>query len=401
MKEKLQTFGARFSLGIVISCGLSLIFVIGVSASLVALSELPGEETMRANTMQQRLIVDAKTGQVSGLGGKASAAFDVGDAAPEMPEHDTAQTTEASTETADGSSALRDTPEVKEFPAVARGPESLVKAPAPEAVETVGEWALPKRTAAGLAPSRLYNRGFTRTEGQRVLAIVITDVGFSNDTLVQILKLPKEVTLAVSPYAADVAKQIETLRNAGHETWVMLPAMTDAYPREDPGPLGILNSQPADALLARVREVMALSPGAAGMLLPPTEAISSYPESWNIALTEIDARGLYLLSTRSERSLDQLTKDKKKQESIRRADMILDSTPATAFIRSKLSTLASQFAAGSGDMIVIASARPQTLGILSDWLGAQREFTLAPLSATYRAYEAPPAPVEAKKKSGH
>ena len=403
MKERLQFIHARLSVGLIASMVLALLSIIALTFALSALSDLPAEETMRANIMHQRVIIDAKTGQVSGLGASKSEAFDVSDAREPTPDmgDDSSLNTGSTADVSGTLPRLRDAPEVKETPHVERGEESLVNAPAPEASEKKNEFILPRITSAGLTPSRLYGRGFTRQEGQRVLAIVITDAGFGNDSFAKLLALPKTVTIAVSPYALDAPKKIEALRNAGFETWVMLPTMSESYPKEDPGPLGILSSHPADASIARVHQVMHASPGAVGMVLPALESISAYPEVWNVVLTEIIGRGLYILSTRSDRGLDQLTADKKKQEKIRRADFILDSTPATAFIRSKLSSLNEQFNASSGDMIVIASARPQTLTILGDWLASQRDFTLASLSATYRGYEPPPPPPEKKKSGGH
>lgn len=407
-KGRLQTLYASLPVGLMLWVAFGFLCAVGLTVSLVDLSKLPAEETWRANNAHQRAIVDAVTGMVSGLKAEEADTFDVGTASEQEPREDAPpdmgdvveRPPIVQPEVSAELPRLRETPEVADIPAVPRSADSLVKAPAPEAVEKVGELILPRKTSQGIAPWRLYGRGFTRKEDQNLLAIVIIDAGFSNETLASMIALPKEVSVAVSPYAADAAAKVEALRNAGHEVWTMLPTMTDDYPRVDPGPLGLLITHPPDVAQSRVQHVLAAAVGAVGVVLPPEEAVTDQANLWNVAFTEVSGRGLLTLATRSDRSIDQIVPDKERQDTIRRADIILDSTPASAFIRSKLSALEGQLTATPRDVIVVASARPQTLSILSDWLKKQQSFTLAPLSATYRSYEPPPEPVEEKKSHG-
>ena len=404
---------------------LCLLCGVGVIASIVRMYHLPREETWRANMAVQRVVIDSKTGEVAGLKAAAVSSFDVGGEAPPappesaptetpVPQEATPSAPEPAPPTAEtplgnpdtpalsGSEALilRETPQVVEIPAIQRSNVSLVKAPAPEAAEKKEGLILPRKPEKGLAPSRLYARSFAR-EGVTLplLSILVTDVGFNPESVQAILNLPPEISVAISPYAPNSNAIIETLRNAGHEAWIMLPSMTDAYPQDDPGPLGILASQKPEGAVARLHGVLAAGVGTVGIVLPPNEALTPNDTPWHAALNEVLGRGLYVLSTRNNRSLDQIAPDQTQHASLRRADVVLDSEPSTAFIRSKLSSLSGELAA-KGDAIVVTSARPQTLEILKGWLTAQQVFTLAPVSAIYRGVEAPPPPPEEKKKSG-
>jgi polysaccharide deacetylase 2 family uncharacterized protein YibQ len=134
-------------------------------------------------------------------------------------------------------------------------------------------------------------------------------------------------------------------------------------------------------------------------VLEPEESITPNASVWNPAFTEIEGRGLYTLSARSDRSLDQISPDKEKHAALRRADLTIHDRMSDTAIRSKLASLESLVNAND-EVILVASATPQTLEIVTGWLNAQQLFTLAPLSAIYRGIEKPPEPVEAKKKSG-
>lgn len=222
---------------------------------------------------------------------------------------------------------------------------------------------------------------------------MITDVGFSAETLKRIIDLPPQISIAISPYAIDAAKQIAALRNSGHEVWAMLPAMGARYPQDDPGPLGLIANLELPDLRARLHRVLAATIGSVGVVLPADETLSAHADVWTPLSEELQARGLYILSTHPTHSAEGLSDNPAVQAAIRRADMVADSTPSPAFIRSKLASIR-QMAGQQEKLIVLISARPQSLGILEEWLQGKplgNAVALAPLSAIY-APDAPPAP---------
>lgn len=422
MRGKLKLLLARFPRGFLLSAGLTLLMAVGLLAALADLGAVPAAETQRANDAKQRVIVDVATGAVSGLSQDESTSFDVAEEPALPPEEpvESEPTPDAETEAAAiepapvpvpeaaspaGLEPLRRDPLRSVWPTVSRSRDSLVSAPAPEITEKLGDLQLPKNGGGIARAATLYARGFKPEPGKPMVAILVTDVGFSPETLQSVLSLPPEISIALSPYAADAQTQVSSLRNAGHETWAMLPAATARYPQDDPGPLGLIPALTKQAMLDRLYRVLAASIGSVGVVLPADEAISSQPELWGVVYEQLHARGLYVLSTHPTRSIDQLSANPAAKEVTRRSDLTIDSTPGAAFIRSKLATV-SEVAAAQGKLIVLVNARPQSLALLSEWLKSgelAKHASLAPLSALFAPERPEPvaAPVEEKKSSGH
>lgn len=401
----------RFPKPVLIWAGLTVLLSLGVLSSISDLAGVPAHETMRANSEQQRVIIDPKTGDVSGLRDtKTSVApFDVAaeleateepeeeapapeapavnDAAPAVAEDTTDQEPAANSsfEPLDLSRAEPPTP------LVPRSNESLVSAPAPEISEKLGDEWVPRRGEANASPSSLYAKAFTRLPEQHLVAIVVTDMGFNGSLLTQAIALPTAVTVGISPYADAASDQIGALRNKGHEVWGMLPAMGKRYPQDDPGPLGLINALTIKGAMARLHTIMATTIGSVGLILPPDETISSARDVWKPVMDEIDARGLYVLSTHATRAPKDLTDDSKQQERIRRADIIVDDAATESVIHSKFAGIV-EAATKQPELIVIVRAQPQILRLLDEWLKADPfagKATLAPLSAIYTPYQEP------------
>ncbi|MEJ0010459.1 MAG: divergent polysaccharide deacetylase family protein, partial [Alphaproteobacteria bacterium] len=359
-------------------------FALLLALAVIRLAAMPAEVTRQANGHQQRVIIDPASGTVSGLAAEGSGegkAFDVGPDEQEMKAAKPATSAPAEATAAPAGegdlTALRSTPGSTEWPSVPRADDSLVNPPAPEITEKVGAMLLPKRNEkTGGGASQVYERGFVRgPAAAHLLAIVITDAGFSPDSLSGALALPKDVSIAISPYAPEAGKQIVTLHNAGHEVWAMLPSMGSSYPEDDPGPLGLLTTLSPDQTLERVQNVMAVTLGSVGFVIPPEETISTEPKVWQTMMDEADRRGLLLLQSRPG--------EPPRQAILHRADIVLDSTPSAAFIKDKLAAIAST-ASAQPQTIVVASARPLTLALLHDYLAHLPEsVTLAPLSELY------------------
>lgn len=393
-----------------------LLLTVGILTTIADLTHRPDQETLTANSNGQRVIVDPVTGAVSGLQGAGKEeAFEVGNAeesahdTPGEPTDDPSATPEATAEhppagavpattdsiLPDSAPALRTEAEALPLPAIESSNESLVKPPAPEITELVKNGApLPKRGDKDASTSKLYAKRFSRNEKTAYISIVLTDVGFNHATLAQVVKLPRGFTVALSPYALELPEQIALLRGAGFETWGMLPVMSDRYPQDDPGPMGLIGGMPADTQMERLHQVMAATLGAVGYVLPPNESLSAMPD-FTAILKEIDARGLLVLSTAPGRAVEKLTSDAAQARIILRADMVLDSTSSAAFIQSKLAGLKT-LAKKQGNLIVVATARPQTLALLAEWAKTPlgNGIALAPLSAMLAP---PPAAPEAPK----
>lgn len=301
-------------------------------------------------------------------------------------------------------SVLRTTPIMENLTAPIQTKDSLVPAPAPEVTEEIDGMKLPKRGEKGVIPSRLYAHPFKRTAEQTLISFVVLNAGLDPQVVGTLMALPPEISVAYSPYTRPKASYSENLRSTGHELWTMLPTMTDRYPSDDPGPLSILARMPEEEIVRRVRAVLAVIPGSIGVVLPINENISSQPNTLTPALTELDARGLLVLSTHPNRTVAQVAGDKQLSSIIRRADLLLDPEPNETQIRSRLAGLVAA-AQDKSQLVVLLSARPQTLRILAEWLHKNplpSSLVMAPLSAVYQPAAAPEAKEEPKAEAdGH
>ncbi len=415
----------RLSRPVIIWAAVTALFSVLVLISLSHLAGVPAQETMRANSEQQRVIIDPATGVVSGMSEVDSKAtpFEVAEEEeaaaptdeekpvtteePETPVVEDSPVDEPAEEPVASSSAggegfmpLALTRADPPTPLVPRSGESLVTAPAPEISEKVENELLPMRGEKDASAATLYAKAFIRKDAeQRLVSIVVTDIGFNGEVLTQAIALPSYVTAGISPYADVPADQIGALRNKGHEVWAMLPAMGARYPQDDPGPLGLINALTIKGALTRLHTLMANTLGSVGFILPPDETFSAQKDLWRAVFEDIHGRGLYVLSTHATREAKALTPDKKQQESIRRADLLLDSTPGAAFVRSKLASIR-DLAAKQPTLVVLVSARPQSLTLLKEWLDSnplEGVATFAPLSAIYVPYK---EPVQAPEATG-
>ncbi len=392
---------------------LFLLMTLGLATSLVDLAGRPAKEILDANRSGQRVMIDPATGMVSGgdRADEAAAAFDIGpddeseeeaDTATKEPVGSTPAPEPVTSQTPPDAPLLRTTPDAVSLPDLPRTHESTVLPPAPEITDISGKLSLPKRGANDITPAMLYAKRFQRQKDMHYISFVITDAGFNDASVKQMLDLPRDVAIALSPYALDAEPYIALLRTAGFETWGMLPTQTKRYPQDDPGPLGLIVGQEETEQRERLHETLHETLGAVGYVLPPEDSFST-SKDFEKVVADLESRGLFLLSTYPARSVEELTKKDALQAVIRRADMVLDSTGSAAFLQSKLASIP-KLAEQQPTLIVVASARPQTLSMLAEWLKTTRlpaTVKLAPLSAMYGPDEPSPPPEAPKASGGH
>ena len=137
------------------------------------------------------------------------------------------------------------------------------------------------------------------------IAIVIGGLGISatntNDALA---KLPGAVTLAFSPYGADIERVVARARGDGHEVLLQVPMEPFEYPDNDPGPQTLLTTLLADQNLDRLYWLMSRFQGYVGVVNVMGNRFTASERALTPVLYEITKRGLiYLDDGASPRSL--------------------------------------------------------------------------------------------------
>ena len=375
-----------------------------IAATFLSYLKVGTHEIKQANENGQRAVIDAETGKVSVGNPHKTSEFDVAKtiaSPPSQPDKAVEENISDASDDVDlsGLPTLRTEPLSTALPEAKEG-RGLIPAPAPEVTDKSHGAPMPKRNG-DISPFTLYSQRFKRTPEQKLLSFVVLDAGLSAQSLPLLLSMPKEVTLAFSPYAGNAQERIAKAREQGFETWAMLPSMTARYPQDDPGPLGLVATLPKDELMRRLQEVMTETIGSVGFVLPPDETLSTKAAAFSPILADIDARGLAVLTTHPTHSSKQVAG--KSKSLVGRSDLLLDPAPDAEAIERKLADIEPTLKT-SDSMIIVLSARPQTLLIVQKWLKEHKleePITLAPLSAQWLPKEAAPEPEAPAESSGH
>lgn len=178
--------------------------------------------------------------------------------------------------------------------------EPLADAPVAALLEVVEGQTLPRTGSDGRQAWQVYARPFDRKDERPRVALIIGGLGLSRTaTEAAIARLPGAITLAFDAYADDAAAWTRSARRYGHETLVSLPLQAGDFPFRDLGPRTLQLTAGAAANLRRLNEILALAPGAVGVLAIGGSEFNRSIAAASPILKAIKARGLMLADTTS------------------------------------------------------------------------------------------------------
>jgi polysaccharide deacetylase 2 family uncharacterized protein YibQ len=408
---------------------LTALLTLGVISNLVALSRVGTSERARAEAHDQRLVFDALTGELltraAGNSAAKAPSFDIAPdeetpvKSPTEAEAEAEAEVEAETKTqvatestddklpesapvieaapeaaaavasdvvADTAEALPALPVAEDIPmpVMKASAESLVAAPAPEVSAKTPQGLMPAISESGTRPSTLYARRFKPAEDALLLSIVVKNLGFNARVMGIALSLPAPVSFAISPYAPDTEKIIQSARNGGFETWLMLPTQTSDYPEEDPGALAVIASLSDQARETRMRQWLLRANGAVGAVLPCNESLSLFPDAMDTAVASLAKHGLALFSCDNARA--KRIGNLPEEYPLRAGDIHIAAGATNAQAASSLAKIPALLEE-KGAAILVIDATPAGLRALKKFLSSLSEeskIQLAPLSAMYR-----------------
>jgi polysaccharide deacetylase 2 family uncharacterized protein YibQ len=264
-------------------------------------------------------------------------------------------------------------------------PPSLRPAPDPRLVDKVRHGLLPRIGTDGTRPWRAYARpaaSGARRDGPRV-AILVGGLGVAaNATNEAVARLPGEVTLAFSPYGANLQTQVNRARADGHEVLLQVPMEPFDFPSNDPGPQTLLTSLSADQNTDRLHWALSRFSGYIGVTNFMGGRFAADAAAFRPILQELRARGLVFADDGSSpRTLGPQIAAEIGLGHARGAATI-DAVPTAEKIDEALAALEDE-AQRSGQALGIASAVPITVERLVRWSRSldRRGITLVPVSA--------------------
>lgn len=242
---------------------------------------------------------------------------------------------------------------------------------------------LPRIGADGRKPMTVYAAPFDRSAGRPRISVVVGGIGMSrSDSIAAAKSLPHAVTLAISPYAADLDPLLQIVRDSGHEYLMSIPMEPEAFPSNDPDDRrALMTSQTPEANITRLRWVLARANGFVGVTgaMGPMlgTRLLSVADQLGPVLEEIGQRGLLFVDSRIDRpplpgawsrSVDVMIDD--------------DALDATA-LDIRLDELTRRALSNGSALGLVSIPRPTTLARLVLWASTLRAkgLDLAPVSA--------------------
>jgi polysaccharide deacetylase 2 family uncharacterized protein YibQ len=255
--------------------------------------------------------------------------------------------------------------------------------PDPALVTPGREGLLPVVAPDGRQAWRVYARPFDAAEQRPRLAIVLGDLGLSQQaTMTAIQKLPAGVTLAFAPYAGNLQDWIAQARAAGHEVLLQLPMEPLDYPASDPGPKALLTSlSPADNQ-ARLEWVLSRVTGYVGVTNYMGSKFTMAPEALRPVLAELKGRGLLFLDSRSNQQSVGGRLAREVGLPVALNNRFLDNEASRTAIDARLDEL-ERIARAGGTAVGIGYPYPVTIERIAAWAQRlpERGLVLAPVSA--------------------
>lgn len=185
-------------------------------------------------------------------------------------------------------------PPADHLPSVQKGAAVI---PDPQLIEIAPEGLLPIRGETGATSFHSYRRlPAPAGSGQTALpqvAIILKEAGIGQlATLEASLRLAPDISLALSPYARDLDRQVDDIREAGHEYFIDVPVMAAPSSQKDRGPKALAPDLSEAENLIRLKWAMTRVTGYIG-LLTLTETGDALPRPIETLVSQQSAaRGL-------------------------------------------------------------------------------------------------------------
>jgi len=255
----------------------------------------------------------------------------------------------------------------------------------PKLLEPTRHGEIPRIAADGTRPSTAFAKPVpidaARKDFPRV-AIIVGSLGVSaSGTADALSRLPGPVTLALSPYGADVNRLAGQAAARGHEVLLQVPMEPFDYPDNDPGPQTLLTSLGVDQNLDRLHWQMSRMKGYVGIVSFMGARFSASEQALSPIMRETAKRGLiYVDNGASQRSVANQISGSQNLP-FARADIVIDAVPTTAEIEAALSRLEAA-ARRHGSAVGIAAALPAAVNHIAEWAkkAETRGILLVPIS---------------------
>lgn len=259
----------------------------------------------------------------------------------------------------------------------------LPPAPDPNLQDEGMDGILPHPGPGGEQPWQVYARPFEAEVQRPRIAIAMGGLGMDSPATVRAIDdLPGQVSLVLSPYAANLQDWVEQARGRGHEVLLALPVEPQGFPANDPGPHALLASLGPAERGARLRWTLAQGGGYVGLAVETASPVMEDAEIATPLAAELKKHGLMLLDAGGQQAPAGLQAARAAGLPYAAADLQLDADPAPAAIDRSLTEL-ERLAREKGRAVGYALPYPVSIDRIAAWAQglAEKGIDLAPVTA--------------------
>lgn len=203
----------------------------------------------------------------------------------------------------------------------------------------------------------------TPESGKPRIAIVIDDVGYTEDRVRELLAASDKITFAVLPYGPHVKTLADELHAAGAEVMLHLPM----EPHGEPGGLSregmLMSSMPEEILRSRIADALLAVPHVSGVNNHMGSRLTAEEPAMKVVMTEMKKRGLFFLDSRT--SPDTVAYRAARAGGVRalERDVFLDDVAEVSAILEQVKVLRAR-ATARGSAVAIGHPYPETVRAL-------------------------------------
>jgi polysaccharide deacetylase 2 family uncharacterized protein YibQ len=253
-------------------------------------------------------------------------------------------------------------------------------------VEESNQGPLPKISEKGRKPWRVYGRPFNNADVRSRIALVVTHLGLSpQQTQQAITEFPASITLGFAPYARSLTDWVQQARDYGHEVLIGLPMEPSDYPRNDPGPNGLMLANTAEENIERLNWTLSRATGYVGVFNFMGSRFSVEKNALKPILQQLKKRGLLMLDTQASAFSVMAPTAQELGLAYTVVDIVPDAKPNRGYIDRQLAKL-TEIATKNKRAVAIVRPFPITILRLKRWISRldTRKVVLAPLSSVIK-----------------
>ncbi|MBR1605728.1 MAG: divergent polysaccharide deacetylase family protein [Alphaproteobacteria bacterium] len=197
------------------------------------------------------------------------------------------------------------------------------------------------------------------------VVVVVKNMGINRvnaDLIIQ--RLPENVSLSFSPYAAGLDELVKTARENGHETYMDMILPSRDYLRTDSGPWALDFSRSVQENIDMLEQLLARNIAVGGFTICDGLDDAVYDDYFQAIMAMLKQRGLLMLDATQGKNI---AKNNVAGLDRVKADIVVDSAFNRKEIKAQLAE-AEQIAYLNGSVVIVVDPKPVAILSVAEWL---------------------------------